>query len=72
MVPINTAVDDIPMSTLVGWLDEARGVKPSRIFPSGRTCERWGCITRLSIYNPGPTCFAHTHDEFRPLISSVA
>jgi hypothetical protein len=29
-------------------------------FSKNRTCTLPGCITRLSVYNPGPDCFCHT------------
>lgn len=35
---------------------------PDGIYPAGRRCadhDDLGCITILSIYNPGPWCFVH-------------
>lgn len=32
----------------------------ARTYKSGRTCAHEGCTTRLSVYNPSPTCALHT------------
>jgi hypothetical protein len=32
----------------------------ARTYKSGRTCAHEGCTTKLSVYNPSPTCSLHT------------
>jgi len=32
----------------------------ARTYQTGRTCSYPGCTTRLSVYNPSPTCALHT------------
>lgn len=41
-----------------------------RTYPAGRRCEREGCDTVLSVYNPEPTCRAHTGP--RPVVGNRA
>jgi len=31
-----------------------------------RVCEEKGCVTVLSSYNPGPTCWVHAGPAIRP------
>jgi hypothetical protein len=33
--------------------------KPSRSYPSGRTCSEPGCSARISIYNRNDRCWLH-------------
>ena len=42
------------------------GARPSRTWPTGRTCRVPGCDTRLSIYNPSTAC--SVHEEARTYI----
>lgn len=32
---------------------------PPRRYEAGRTCAADGCLTVLSVYTPGPACWAH-------------
>jgi hypothetical protein len=32
----------------------------ARTYQTGRTCSYQGCTTKLSVYNPSPTCALHT------------
>jgi hypothetical protein len=48
-----------PLTLEEGSLDLADGGEPPRRFPNGRICERAGCGTRLSTYNPDSACALH-------------
>jgi hypothetical protein len=70
---VSILLADLPMSAILERLGEtARAVKAPTLYPCGRQCERWGCITILSIYNEGPQCWVHRVDEFRPVRVSAA
>lgn len=38
------------------------GKSPIQVSPSGRRCKEDGCLTILSIYNPGSHCSLHQPD----------
>ena len=46
---------------IVGRVGDGSG-RPPRVYPAGRFCSAEGCNHLLSIYNPGPTCNAHSCD----------
>ena len=69
-MPSRGLLDELQHAAPVGRMDGSRrrGDQPDGVFPRGRRCadhEDWGCITILSIYNPGPWCFccARFHAE---------
>lgn len=48
---------------LLGVPDRGKGASSRPV--SGRVCERAGCSTVLSTFNPSSTCWLHTDPSFK-------
>ncbi len=52
------------MSETVSARRTGRSARKPRTYAEGRVCSHDGCNTRLSTYNPRPTCRSHTPLRF--------